>query len=77
MFRYVARQLRPLAKITILSSFNYQRVLLVIVESGMIYSLTLVVVITLYFLESNATCIVLHPVTQLTVSFAFIAANNV
>ncbi|KAF9263974.1 hypothetical protein L218DRAFT_999130 [Marasmius fiardii PR-910] len=45
---------------------NYQRVLVLIIESGSIYSTALVIEITLYFLGSNAFYIVYDPIAQLT-----------
>jgi hypothetical protein len=47
--------------------FRYWRVLLIIIESGMVYSVALVCEITLYFLNSNAFYIVYDPIAQLTV----------
>ena len=49
-------------------SFPYFKVLLVVIESGMIYSIALICEITLYFLNSNAFYIVYDPIAQLTVS---------
>ncbi|KAI0789589.1 hypothetical protein C8Q75DRAFT_142547 [Abortiporus biennis] len=49
------------------ANFRYWRVLLIIIESGMIYSLALICEITLYFLTSNAFYIVYDPIAQLTV----------
>ena len=48
--------------------FRYTRVLLLIIESAMIYSTALVIEITLYFIGSNAFYIVYDPIAQLTVS---------
>ncbi|KAI0645766.1 hypothetical protein C8Q79DRAFT_715227 [Trametes meyenii] len=48
------------------SNFRYWRVLVIIIESGMIYSVALVCEITLYFLGSNAFYIVYDPIAQLT-----------
>ena len=50
-------------------AFRYYRVLLIVIESGMIYSVALVCEITLYFLSSNAFYIVYDPIAQLTVCF--------
>ena len=50
------------------ASFRYWRVLVIIIESGMVYSVALVCEITLYFLQSNAFYIVYDPIAQLTVS---------
>lgn len=50
------------------TSFRYWRVLVIIIESGMVYSVALVCEITLYFLKSNAFYIVYDPIAQLTVS---------
>ena len=50
------------------ASFRYWRVLVIIIESGMVYSVALVCEITLYFLNSNAFYIVYDPIAQLTVS---------
>lgn len=47
-------------------SFPYFKVLLVVIESGMIYSIALICEITLYFLNSNAFYIVYDPIAQLT-----------
>lgn len=49
------------------SSFRYTKVLVLIVESAMIYSFALVVELTLYFIGSNAFYIVYDPIAQLTV----------
>ncbi|KAI8976301.1 hypothetical protein BD414DRAFT_509665 [Trametes punicea] len=48
------------------ATFRYWRVLVIIIESGMIYSVALVCEITLYFLGSNAFYIVYDPIAQLT-----------
>ncbi|KAF9468228.1 hypothetical protein BDZ94DRAFT_1209133 [Collybia nuda] len=48
------------------SSFKYRRVLTLIVESGAIYSSSLIMLITLYFLNSNAFYIIYDPIGQLT-----------
>ncbi|KIP08922.1 hypothetical protein PHLGIDRAFT_103546 [Phlebiopsis gigantea 11061_1 CR5-6] len=48
------------------TSFRYWRVLVIIIESGMVYSVALVCEITLYFLKSNAFYIVYDPIAQLT-----------
>ncbi|OJT13692.1 hypothetical protein TRAPUB_9791 [Trametes pubescens] len=48
------------------SSFRYTKVLVLIVESAMIYSFALIVEITLYFIGSNAFYIVYDPIAQLT-----------
>ena len=50
--------------------FRYTRVLMLIIESAMIYSTALVIEITLYFIGSNAFYIVYDPIAQLTVSSA-------
>jgi len=42
------------------------RILLVVIESGMIYSAALICEITLYFLASNAFYIIYDPIAQLT-----------
>ncbi|EMD39585.1 hypothetical protein CERSUDRAFT_111897 [Gelatoporia subvermispora B] len=47
-------------------NFRYWRILLIIIESGMIYSVALICEITLYFLDSNAFYIVYDPIAQLT-----------
>lgn len=49
---------------------------LIIIESGMIYSVALICEITLYFLNSNAFYIIYDPIAQLTVcaTVYFIAA---
>ncbi|CAL1712979.1 unnamed protein product [Somion occarium] len=46
--------------------FRYWRVLLIVIESGMIYSVALICELTLYFLNSNAFYIVYDPIAQLT-----------
>ncbi|KAJ3911076.1 hypothetical protein F5877DRAFT_55699 [Lentinula edodes] len=50
------------------SSFKYRRVLLLVIESGAIYSSALVIEITLYFLNNNAFYIIYDPIAQLTAS---------
>ena len=50
-----------------IAHFRYWRVLLIIIESGMLYSIALICEITLYFLNSNAFYIVYDPIAQLTV----------
>ncbi|KAI0074050.1 hypothetical protein K474DRAFT_1568913, partial [Panus rudis PR-1116 ss-1] len=47
-------------------NFRYYRVLMIVIESGMIYSVALICEITLYFLTSNAFYIVYDPIAQLT-----------
>jgi hypothetical protein len=49
------------------ANFRYWRVLVIIIESGMIYSVALICEITLYFLGSNAFYIIYDPIAQLTV----------
>ena len=51
-----------------IAHFRYWRVLLIIIESGMVYSVALICEITLYFLDSNSFYIVYDPIAQLTVS---------
>lgn len=46
--------------------FQYWRILLIVIESGMVYSVALICEITLYFLNSNAFYIVYDPIAQLT-----------
>lgn len=46
--------------------FRYWRILVIIIESGMIYSVALICEITLYFLSLNAFYIVYDPIGQLT-----------
>ncbi|KAI0087735.1 hypothetical protein BDY19DRAFT_219876 [Irpex rosettiformis] len=48
------------------TAFRYWRVLVIIIESGMVYSIALICEITLYFLHSNAFYIVYDPIAQLT-----------
>ncbi|EIM89322.1 uncharacterized protein STEHIDRAFT_43955, partial [Stereum hirsutum FP-91666 SS1] len=48
------------------ASFKYKRVLALVIESGMIYSSTLVIEITLYFLNNDAYYIIYDPIAQLT-----------
>ncbi|KAJ3997785.1 hypothetical protein F5050DRAFT_1568549 [Lentinula boryana] len=48
------------------SSFKYRRVLILVIESGAIYSSALVIEITLYFLNNNAFYIIYDPIAQLT-----------
>ena len=50
------------------ANFRYWRILLIVIESGMIYSVALVFEIALYFNASNAFYIVYDPIAQLTVS---------
>ena len=57
--------------------FRYTRVLLLIIESAMIYSAALVVEITLYFIGSNAFYIVYDPIAQLTVRQFFVVPARV
>ena len=52
---------------TVSTQFRYTKVLVLIIESAMIYSAALVVEITLYFIGSNAFYIVYDPIAQLTV----------
>jgi len=47
-------------------NFRYWRVLVIVIESGMIYSVALICEITLYFLNNNAFYIVYDPIGQLT-----------
>ncbi|TCD70174.1 hypothetical protein EIP91_004644 [Steccherinum ochraceum] len=47
-------------------NFRYWRILLIVIESGMIYSVALICEITLYFLNNNAFYIVYDPIAQLT-----------
>lgn len=49
------------------ANFRYWRILLIVIESGMIYSIALIFEITLYFIGSNAFYIVYDPIAQLTV----------
>lgn len=49
------------------SGFRYWRVLVIIIESGMIYSVALICEVTLYFLGLNSFYIVYDPIGQLTV----------
>lgn len=58
-------------------NFRYWRVLLIIIESGMIYSVALICEITLYFLDSNAFYIVYDPIAQLTVRRSVLISENV
>lgn len=62
--RWVSRQNSSLHD----SSFKYRRVLLLVIESGAIYSSALVIEITLYFLNNNAFYIIYDPIAQLTAS---------
>ena len=50
-----------------MTNFRYWRILLIIIESGMVYSVALICEITLYFLDSNSFYIVYDPIAQLTV----------
>lgn len=54
------------------SRSKYGRLLALIIESGMIYSASLIIEITLYFLGSNAFYIIYDPIAQLTVSHALL-----
>ncbi len=49
------------------ANFRYWRILLIVIESGMVYSIALIIEITLYFIGSNAFYIVYDPIAQLTV----------
>ena len=51
----------------VIGPFRYTKVLVLIIESAMIYSAALVIEITLYFIGSNAFYIVYDPIAQLTV----------
>ncbi|KAJ3975776.1 hypothetical protein EV361DRAFT_431448 [Lentinula raphanica] len=59
---WVSRQINPLHD----SAFKYRRVLILVIESGAIYSSALVIEITLYFLNNNAFYIIYDPIAQLT-----------
>ncbi|KAH9841392.1 uncharacterized protein C8Q71DRAFT_853791 [Rhodofomes roseus] len=48
------------------AGFRYWRILVIIVESGMIYSIALICEVTLYFLGLNSFYIVYDPIGQLT-----------
>ncbi|PCH40268.1 hypothetical protein WOLCODRAFT_23952 [Wolfiporia cocos MD-104 SS10] len=48
------------------AGFRYWRILVIIVESGMIYSVALICEVTLYFLGLNSFYIVYDPIGQLT-----------
>ncbi|RPD53973.1 hypothetical protein L227DRAFT_512399 [Lentinus tigrinus ALCF2SS1-6] len=50
----------------VVGPFRYTKVLVLIIESAMIYSAALVIEITLYFIGSNAFYIVYDPIAQLT-----------
>ncbi|KZT11847.1 uncharacterized protein LAESUDRAFT_641340 [Laetiporus sulphureus 93-53] len=47
-------------------NFRYWRILLIVIESGMIYSVALICEVTLYFLGLNSFYIVYDPIGQLT-----------
>lgn len=47
------------------------KILVLIVESGMIYSAALIIEIACYFAGSNAFYILYDPIAQLTVSFVY------
>lgn len=49
------------------AGFRYWRILVIIIESGMIYSVALICEVTLYFLGLNSFYIVYDPIGQLTV----------
>ena len=49
------------------TGFRYWRILVIIIESGMIYSVALICEVTLYFLGLNSFYIVYDPIGQLTV----------
>lgn len=53
------------------ANFRYWKILLIVIESGMIYSIALVFEITLYFMGHNAFYIVYDPIAQLTVSLSY------
>jgi len=48
------------------ANFRYWRILVIVVESGMIYSVALICEVTLYFLGLNSFYIVYDPIGQLT-----------
>ncbi|KAL1660367.1 hypothetical protein EV715DRAFT_245309 [Schizophyllum commune] len=48
------------------TKFRYTKVLVIVIESAMIYSAALIIEITLYFIGSNAFYIVYDPIAQLT-----------
>ncbi|KAI0737616.1 hypothetical protein C8Q80DRAFT_315009 [Daedaleopsis nitida] len=67
---FTTRETRELS-----SNFRYTKVLVLIIESAMIYSAALVIEITLYFLGTNAFYIVYDPIAQLTVRLPSPASN--
>jgi len=48
------------------AGFRYWRILVIVIESGMIYSIALICEVTLYFLGLNSFYIVYDPIGQLT-----------
>lgn len=58
------------------ASFRYWKVLIIIIESGMVYSVALICEITLYFLNSNAFYIVYDPIAQLTASIQVLSSST-
>jgi len=51
-------------------SLGAAKILVIVIESGMIYSAALIIEIACYFSGSNAFYILYDPIAQLTVSFA-------
>jgi len=51
-------------------SLGAAKILVIVIESGMIYSAALIIEIACYFAGSNAFYILYDPIAQLTVSFA-------
>ncbi|KAK7472403.1 hypothetical protein VKT23_000517 [Stygiomarasmius scandens] len=57
---------REYASFDVPSTVRYRRIMLIIVESGAVYSSALIIEITLYFLGNNAFYIIYDPIAQLT-----------
>ncbi|THU98435.1 hypothetical protein K435DRAFT_964962 [Dendrothele bispora CBS 962.96] len=60
---YLSRQY---ADMNLPTTLKYRRILLIVVESGAVYSSALIIEITLYFLDNNAFYIIYDPIAQLT-----------
>jgi len=53
-------------------SLGTAKILVLVIESGMIYSAALIIEIACYFAGSNAFYILYDPIAQLTVSFCYL-----
>lgn len=63
LLRHVFRMMSGVTR-----SFGTAKILVLVIESGMIYSAALIIEISCYFSGSNSFYIVYDPVAQLTVS---------